>query len=227
MALGGIIGGILGSAVKGASATIGANPLGLAVGAGQMALGAIQKKKAKAMLPSPEDVGERALMNTLRRRQQALATGTAYNPQAVAGQQMAKSMQKNAFAAGGPVNMGMYSNLMSQTMGNISQQTSQDMAQNLGQQGQLATQMANRKADLTLLQRNETMADAARNLDTGRKNAFASIMPGSQDVKGGESADLSGVTSSLYSENETLKKKLKEIEEQQKKAAEAAGTTQD
>jgi len=141
MALGGIIGGILGSAVGG--------PLGASIGTGlgQSLQGAIQKKKAKSMLPSPEDVGERALMNTLRRRQQALATGTAYNPQAVAGQQMAKSMQKNAFAAGGPVNMGMYSNLMSQTMGNISQQTSQDMAQGLAQMAQLTTGMANRKAD--------------------------------------------------------------------------------
>jgi hypothetical protein len=177
MALGGIIGGILGSAVKGASATIKANPLGLAVGAGQMALGAIQKKKAKAMLPSPEDVGERALMNTLRRRQQALATGTAYNPQAVAGQQMAKAMQRNAFAAGGPVNMGMYSNLMSQTMGNIAQQTSQDIAQNLGQQGQLVKDMANRKADLTLLQRNEMMADAAQNIKDSGQNIPAALEP--------------------------------------------------
>jgi len=175
--------GLLDTILTGASATIGANPLGLAVGAGQMALGAIQKKKAKSMLPSPEDVGERALLNTLRRRQQALSTGTAYNPQAVAGQQMAKSMQKNAFNAGGPVNMGTYSNLMSQTMGNIAQQTSQDIAQNLAQVGKVTTDMANRKADLTLLQRNETMADAARNLDTGRKNAFASIMPGSKDYK--------------------------------------------
>jgi hypothetical protein len=171
MALGGIIGGILGSAVGG--------PLGASIGTGlgQSLQGAIQKKKAKSMLPSPEDVGERALMNTLRRRRQALATGTAYNPQAVAGQQMAKSMQKNAFAAGGPVNMGMYSNLMSQTMGNISQQTSQDMAQGLAQMAQLTTGMANRKADLTLLQRNETMADAAENQKAGFQNLAGGLMP--------------------------------------------------
>lgn len=171
MALGGIIGGILGSAVGG--------PLGASIGTGlgQSLQGAIQKKKAKAMLPSPEDVGERALMNTLRRRQQALATGTAYNPQAVAGQQMAKSMQKNAFAAGGPVNMGMYSNLMSQTMGNISQQTSQDMAQGLAQMAQLTTGMANRKADLTLLQRNEMQADAAENQKAGFQNLASGLMP--------------------------------------------------
>jgi hypothetical protein len=171
MALGGVIGGILGSAVGG--------PLGASIGTGlgQTIQGAIQKKKAKSMLPSPEDVGERALLNTLRRRQQALTTGTAYNAQIAAGKQMAKSLSKNAFAAGGPVNQGMYSNLISQTMGNITQQTGQELAQTLGQQGQLVKDMANRKADLTLLQRNEMMADAAQNEKAGFQNLAAGLQP--------------------------------------------------
>jgi hypothetical protein len=171
MALGGVIGGILGSAVGG--------PLGASIGTGlgQTVQGAIQKKKAKSMLPSPEDVGERALLNTLRRRQQAITTGTAYNPQMAAGRQMAKSLSKNAFAAGGPVNQGMYSNLMSQTMNNITQQSGQELAQVLGQQGQLVKDMANRKADLTLLQRNEMMADAAQNEKAGFQNLAAGLQP--------------------------------------------------
>lgn len=177
--IGGTIGGILGAAAgtfvaPGLGTTAGAS---LGTGLGQLIQGGIQKKKAKGMLPSPEDVGERALLNTLRRRQQALSTGTAYNPQVVAGQQMAKAMQRNAFAAGGPVNQGMYAGLMSQTMGNIAQQTSQDIAQTLAQQGQLATQMANRKADLTLLQRNEMMADAAQNIKDSGQNLAAALQP--------------------------------------------------
>jgi hypothetical protein len=177
--IGGTIGGILGAA----AGTFVAPGLGTAAGAslgtgiGQLIEGGAQKKKAKGMLPSPEDVGERALLNTLRRRQQALSTGTAYNPQMVAGQQMAKAMQRNAFAAGGPVNMGMYSNLMSQTMGNIAQQTSQDIAQNLGQQGQLVKDMANRKADLTLLPRSEMMADASQNIKDSGQNLAAALQP--------------------------------------------------
>lgn len=221
--IGGILGGVAGTAIAGPAGTAAGASLG--TGIGQLIQGGVQKKKAKGMLPSPEDVGERALLNTLRRRQQALSTGTAYNPQMVASQQMAKAMQRNAFAAGGPVNMGMYSNLMSQTMGNIAQQTSQDIAQNLNQQGQLVKDMANRKADLTLLQRNEMMADASQNIKDSGQNIAASYQP-TGDVKEGGAADLSGVTSSLYSENETLKKKLKEIEEQQKKAAEATGNPQ-
>jgi len=177
--IGGTIGGILGAAAgtfvaPGLGTTAGAS---LGTGIGQLIQGGVQKKKAKGMLPSPEDVGERALLNTLRRRQQALSTGTAYNPQMVAGQQMAKAMQRNAFAAGGPVNMGIYSNLMSQTMGNIAQQTSQDIAQNLGQQGQLVKDMANRKADLTLLPRSEMMADASQNIKDSGQNLAAALEP--------------------------------------------------
>lgn len=210
--------GIINTILSGAKNTIGANPLGLAVGAGQMIAGAVQKKKAKAMLPSPEDVGERALLNTLRRRQQALATGTSYNPQVAAGQQMAKALTKNAFAAGGQVNQGMYSNLMSQTMGNIAQQTSQDIANTQIQQGQVIKDITNRKVDLTLLQRNEKMADAAENRKAGFQNLAAAIMPASADYK--DNSGAIDFTKALYSENESLKKKLKEIEEQKKKESE-------
>lgn len=179
----GILAGLGKTILSGAKSTIGANPLGLAVGAGQLALGAIKTKKADAMMPPPEDVGERALLNTLRRRQQALSTGTAYNPQITAGKQMAKSFAKNSFNAGGPVNMGAYSGIMSQTLGNITQQTSQDMAQTLNQEGQLVKDMANRKSDLTLLQRAEKNAKAADLTKSGGQNLMAAIMPSDQEYK--------------------------------------------
>ena len=169
--------------LSGVKNTIGANPLGLAVGAGQSILGAIKKKKADAMMPPPEDVGERALLNTLRRRQQALSTGTAYNPQITAGKQMARSLAKNSFNAGGQVNQGAYSGLMSQTLGNITQQTSQDMAQALNQEGQLVKDMANRRSDLTLLRRNEENAAAAELTKSGGQNLMAAIMPSDQEYK--------------------------------------------
>jgi 2C-methyl-D-erythritol 2,4-cyclodiphosphate synthase len=177
--IGGTIGGILGAGLGsigslGLGTTAGAS---LGTGIGQLIQGGIQKKKAKGMLPSPEDVGERALLNTLRRRQQALSTGTAYNPQMVAGQQMAKAMQRNAFAAGGPVNMGMYSNLMSQTMGNIAQQTSQDIANTLGIESKTITDMANTKRDLTLLPRSEGLSEAAQNIKDSGQNIPAALEP--------------------------------------------------
>ena len=203
MALGGVIGGILGAAagtvlLPGLGTAAGAS---LGAGLGQSIQGAAQKKKAKGMLPTPEDVGERALLNTLRRRQQALSTGTAYNPQITAGKQMAKSFAKNSFNAGGPVNMGAYSGLMSQTLGNITQQTSQDMAQALNQEGQLVKDMANRKADLTLLQRNEQMADAAENQKAGFQNLSSALQPAGE-FKYNEQGE---------SQDEIAKKRLKKI----------------
>jgi hypothetical protein len=195
MALGGVIGGILGSAVGG--------PLGASIGTGlgQSIQGAVQKKKAKAMLPPPEDVGERALLNTLRRRQQALSTGTAYNPQITAGKQMAKLFAKNSFNAGGMPNQGAYSAMLNQAMGNVTQQTSQEMAQALSEQRQLATQMANLKNDRTFLQRNEQMADAAENQKAGFQNLSSGLMP-----KGDFKYNEQGET-----QDETAKKRLKKI----------------
>ena len=217
--------GLLDTILGGAKATIGANPLGLAIGVGQMALGAIQKKKAQAMTPSPVSPLDQSMYNILKRQRDAAATGTKYNPQIVAGQQLAKAMQRNAMNAGATPNMGLYNQMMAQTMQNIQDMTSRDIAQTNAQLGEQTARMADITRDLTLGEQSQKYADSALNLSDGKRNLFASIMPGSQNVKGGESADLSGITSSLYSENETLKKKLKEIEEQKKKEAEAAGNT--
>lgn len=203
MALGGVIGGILGAAagtvlLPGLGTAAGAS---LGAGLGQSIQGAVQKKKAKAMLPPPEDVGERALLNTLRRRQQALSTGTAYNPQITAGKQMAKLFAKNSFNAGGMPNQGAYSAMLNQAMGNVTQQTSQDMAQALAEQGKLTTDMANFKNDRTFLQRNEQMADAAENQKAGFQNLSSALQP-----KGEFKYNEQGET-----QDETAKKRLKKI----------------
>ena len=191
--------------LSGAKNTIGANPLGLAVGAGQLALGAIKNKKVDAMMPPPEDVGERALLNTLRRRQQALSTGTAYNPQITAGKQMAKSFMKNSLYAGGMPNQGAYSAVLDQTMKNITQQTSQDMAQASAQEGKLITDMANRKSDLTLLQRADKNAKAADLTKSGGQNLMAAIMPSDQEYKLNELGET---------KEETRKRKREELNAQ-------------
>jgi hypothetical protein len=174
MALGGVIGGILGSAVGG--------PLGASIGtgAGQLIQGAIQKKKAQGMSPSPVDVGRQKLLNDLYRMQQARKTGTAYNPQIAAGKQMAKSLSKNAFAAGGPVNQGMYSNLMSQTMNNITQQSAQDVLQGYGLIDKSVEQAEKRKFDITSLEQTKKESDAAQNEKAGFQNLAAGLMPKGQ-----------------------------------------------
>jgi hypothetical protein len=171
MALGGVIGGILGSAVGG--------PLGASIGTGlgQTIQGAIQKKKAQGMAPSPVDVGRQKLLNDLYRMQQARKTGTAYNPQIAAGKQMAKSLSKNAFAAGGPVNQGIYSNLVSQTMNTIAQQSAQDVLQGYGLIDKSVEQAEKRKFDVTSLEQTKMEADAAENEKAGFQNLAAGLQP--------------------------------------------------
>ena len=177
--IGGTIGGILGAA----AGTFVAPGLGTAAGAslgtgiGQLIEGGTQKKKAKGMAPSPVDVGRQKLLNDLYRMQQAKKTGTAYNPQIVAGHQMAKAMQRNAFAAGGPVNQGIYSNLVSQTMNTIAQQSAQDVLQGYGLIDKSVEQAEKRKFDLTSLAQTKTEADSALNLKDSGQNLAAALQP--------------------------------------------------
>lgn len=171
MALGGVIGGILGSAVGG--------PLGASIGTGlgQLVEGGFQKKKAKAMQPAPVSPIDQATFNMLRRRQQKIATGTEYNPQAVAGQQMAKSLKNASFAAGGAPNMGIYSNLMSQTLRNITEASARDTAQASAQVAEQGARISDISRDLKLLQQNKMEADAAKNEEAGFQNLAAGLMP--------------------------------------------------
>jgi hypothetical protein len=203
MALGGTIGGILGAAagtvlLPGLGTTAGAS---LGAGLGQSIQGAVQKKKAKGMSPPPEDVGERSLLNTLRRQQQMTSTGTGSMDKVNAVKGSLKTLMKNSFNAGGQVNQGAYGAMLNQAMGNIAEQSAQQTAQNFAQQGQLVKDMANRKADLTLLQRNEQMADAAENQKAGFQNLSSALQP-----KGDFKYNEQGET-----QDETAKKRLKKI----------------
>lgn len=178
MALGGVIGGILGSAVGG--------PLGASIGTGlgQIAQGAIQKKQAQGMSPSPVDVGRQKLLLDLYRMQQAKKTGTAYNPQITAGKQMAKSFMKNSFNAGGMPNQGAYSALLGQTMGNIAAQSAEDITRNYGLIDKSVEQTEKRAFDIQSLEQTKKEAESATNEKAGFQNLAAGLNSGSkiQDI---------------------------------------------
>lgn len=178
----GILAGLGKTILSGAKNTIGANPLGLAFGTGQLVLGAMKKNKGEGMMVPPEDTLERGLFNTLRRQQQAIATGTSSMDKTNALKGALKTLTKNSFSTGG-INQGAYNAMLNQGMANITEGTAQQTAQNLAEQRQLATQMANLKNDRTFLQRNETMAAAAELTKAGTGNALASIMPSDQEYK--------------------------------------------
>lgn len=161
----------LGEKVKENSGQIAQN--GLAVG--QIISGAINRKKADALLPPSENLMERQMLNTIRRRRRALETGTASNADRTAVRQMAKSFGANSFKAGGPVNTGMLGQLTTQGMQNISAQYAPQYAQLLGQEGEQVKGMANLANDLALLRSNRKSAQAENQMKYGQQNLMATL----------------------------------------------------
>jgi hypothetical protein len=165
MALGGIIGTIL----SGAKNTIGANPLGLALGVGQRILGSVQKQQAQAMAPSPVDVGRQRLLNELMRQQKRVLTGTQAAGKDA--QQLAKTMQRSAFAAGGAV-PNYSGKIISDIMNNIREGEANQVLN-------LNTQIAQSTGEME----SKMEADAALNKKSGFQNLAAAIMPSDQNYQ--------------------------------------------
>ena len=159
--------------------------------AGQMIAGVINRKKADAMLPPTESVMERQLFNTARRRRIALQTGTAATGDRASLRQMAKQYGQGAFRAGGPVNTGVFSQLLTQGQKNISDQYGQQVAQAAEAETALGTKMADVGRDLALLKSARKSAQAEQQVQAGQQNLLATLGAGK-----------------LNKENEILKKKL-------------------
>lgn len=151
---------------------------GLALGAGQMIMGAINRKKADAMLPPSENPMERQMLNAIRRRRQALMTGTASAGDRANVRQMAKSMGQNSFRAGGPVNTGVLSQLTNQGMANISNQYGQQIAQTMGMEQKQVKDMTDFRNDVAFLKSNRKDALGATQTKGGFQNLAAGLGTG-------------------------------------------------
>ncbi len=173
--IGGILGGVAGTAIAGPAGTAAGASLG--TGIGQLIEGRGQKKKAQGMTPSPVSPLDQSMYNILKRRQQKIATGAEYNPQIVAGQQLAKTMQRNAMNAGATPNMGLYNQMISQTMQNIQEMTSRDIAQTTAQLGEQTARNADISRDVKLLERAGNLADASQNIKDSGQNLAAALQP--------------------------------------------------
>jgi hypothetical protein len=148
--------------------------IGGAVGAiGGLTAGLINRKKAESLLPPSENVMERSMLNTIRRRRRALETGTASTADRAAVKQMAKTFGANSFKYGGPVNTGMLAQLMTQGMSNISAQYAPQYTQLLGQEGEQVKSMANLSNDLALLRSARTSATGENQAKYGQQNLAA------------------------------------------------------
>ena len=147
----------------------------LAMAGGQMIAGAINRKKADAAIPMSENPMERQMLNTIRRRRQALQTGTANSADTAAMRQMAKGYQAGAMRAGGPVNFGQYNQLMQNAAGNLAAANGQQLSQTMAMEQEQVKNMANLSNDLALLRSNRLSAQAENQMKAGTQNLLATL----------------------------------------------------
>ena len=167
-----LLGNLIGKKSKGQNAGKGA-----AVGTGiaQSVIGAIQRKKADALLPPSENVMERQMLQSTRRRRRALETGTAGSADRAAIRQMGKSFGRNAFAGGGRGNFGQLAALQSQAMQNLASTYGQQIGQTMQLEQQQVGRMADLSNDLALLRSNRMSALAEKNTKDGRSNLLTAL----------------------------------------------------
>jgi len=147
--------------------------LGLA--AGQMIAGAINRKKADTAIPMSENPMERQMLNTIRRRRQALQTGTAGTADRAAMRQMAKGYQTGALRAGGPVNFGQYNQLLSNAAKNLADSNAEQLNPTLALEKDQTKGMADLANDLALLRSNRLSAQAETQMKAGTQNLLATL----------------------------------------------------
>lgn len=158
---------------------------GSLMGAAQIGLGLRQRKKADALLPTPEDRLSRGYLNMIQGRRQALQNGTANNTDRAAVRQLMKSMGNAGFQAGGQVNTGVLSQLLSQQAENMRAANAQEMGQLAQQEGAQVSEMAQRKSDLGMYRSQTMAARAENNVKAGGENLMASVMGAQNQDKEG------------------------------------------
>jgi len=169
---GGKGGGVLGAA-KNNLATGGQGVLG----AGQLIAGAIQRKKADALLPPSENVMERQMLQSIRRRRRALETGTAGSADRAAIRQMGKSFARQSFQGGGVGNFGQMAQLQSQAMRNLASTYGQQIGAQMQMEQSQVKSMADLANDLARLRSTRMAARAEGNIQGGSQNLLAALGP--------------------------------------------------
>lgn len=167
-----LLGNLIGKKSKGQNAGKGAS---VGTGIAQSVIGAIQRKKADALLPPSENVMERQMLQSTRRRRRALETGTAGSADRAAIRQMGKSFGRNAFAGGGKGNFGQLAALQSQAMQNLASTYGQQIGQTMQLEQQQVGRMADLSNDLALLRSNRMSALAEKNTKDGRSNLLTAL----------------------------------------------------
>jgi len=150
-----------------------------AIGAAQTIAGLIKKKKADAMMPSPEDKEQRAMQRLLARRRRAYETGTAGNADRSALRQAMQSGISNSFKYGaGSRGLNAMNQMYQQGIFGINQQGSSMAANYAQQEGALVNEMAQRRLDIQMTKYDREQARAAQLMTEGKQNLGAALMKG-------------------------------------------------
>lgn len=146
-----------------------------AMAVGQMALGAMQTKKADALLGPDENPMSRGILSGFQTQQQKALTGTSDMASRTAVRQMAKTMGQTAFNAGGPVNPTMLASVINPALQNINE-TSAALASDYAKQAAAqAQEMVGYKQDKATLRSTRMSAKGATNTSAGTDNLLASL----------------------------------------------------
>lgn len=200
--LGGKIGGSIGKKKDKKNDDMGKKSLpgglGAALGAGQMILGAIQSKKADALLGPDENPMARQVLSGLKTQQAKALTGTSSFTAGKAALQSAKTMGQSAFNAGGPVNPGLIASVMNPALRNINETSAAlaaDYAKQIAAQSQ---EMVGYKQDKATLRSATMAAKAATNTAAGTDNLLASLGTGKKKL-----TEMAGQAASAKSGSKT------------------------
>jgi hypothetical protein len=185
--LGGKIGGSIGKKKDKKNDDMGKKSLpgglGAAFGAGQMVLGAIQSKKADALLGPDENPMARQVLSGLKTQQAKALTGTSSFTAGKAALQGAKTMGQNAFNSGGPVNPGLIASVLNPALRNINEGSAvlaSDYAKQAAAQSQ---EMVGSKEDKYTLRSTRMSAKGATNTSAGTDNLLASLGTGKKKLQ--------------------------------------------
>lgn len=174
-------GGGLVKGIQGASQGL----TGATIGAGQMILGAIQKKKADAMLPSGVSAAERNLLLETQRMRKAAQTNMPFAQSSSAARDTKMAMDRT-FRMGGR-NIGALNANLENAKTGIAAQAAQQASSLLGQEMEGQKYAGSVVRDVQLLRSARKSADAAGNLKAGMSNILTAVSPKSS-AGGGQSA---------------------------------------
>lgn len=170
---GGLLGGLLGGGK-------GPDILSGALGIGQKIAGAIKGSQAERQLPPAEDPEMRAFLQDIQRRRKQLRTGAALEPQAAEIRKQQAQTQRNVArlsgGAGGAAIQGLVrAQRASQVgLGEAAARSQQQEAFLTQIAGSTIRDISQRKLELQLLQRAQSLAESAQLKSSGMANVLAS-----------------------------------------------------